>query len=261
VTASADTVDALILDLLEWIGPASRPYSEVLEAWRTSCPQLPVWEDATERGFIARRGGLISVSSAGREHLCRRRSSLNSGDRMHQTRQPDPPYAFVPEVPAFTLTSTDISDGGRLSLPQVSGIFGAGGEDISPQLAWSEFPAETGSFAVTCFDPDAPTGSGFWHWAVADIPSDVTALPAGAGSPDSVELPTAAITLRGDAGVARFIGAAPPPGHGPHRYVFTVHAVDVPTLGIDADTSPALLGFNLFGHTIARATIVATYER
>jgi Raf kinase inhibitor-like YbhB/YbcL family protein len=114
---------------------------------------------------------------------------------------------------------------------------------------------------VTCFDPDAPTGSGFWHWAVFDIPADVTELPTGAGSPDGALLPAGAITLRGDAGAARYIGAAPPAGHGPHRYVFAVHAIDVERLGIDGDVTPALLGFNLFGHTLARAVIVPTYER
>ena len=175
-------------------------------------------------------------------------------------RRPELPHEFLPAVPSFRVTSSDMADGQPLSLPQVSGVFGAGGEDVSPQLSWSDFPAETKSFAVTCFDPDAPTGSGFWHWAVADIPADVTDLPTGAGSPDSAGLPSAAITLRGDAGAARYIGAAPPPGHGPHRYVFTVHAVDVDTLGIDADASPALLGFNLFSHTLARAVIAPTYE-
>jgi Raf kinase inhibitor-like YbhB/YbcL family protein len=176
---------------------------------------------------------------------------------MTAAKRPELPHAFLPEVPSFTVTSSDMADGQPLSLPQVSGVFGAGGEDISPQLAWSGFPAETRSFAVTCFDPDAPTGSGFWHWAVADIPADVTDLPTGAGSPDSADLPAAAITLRGDAGAARYIGAAPPAGHGAHRYVFAVH---VDMLGIDADATPALLGFNLFSHTLARAVIVPTYE-
>jgi Raf kinase inhibitor-like YbhB/YbcL family protein len=179
---------------------------------------------------------------------------------MTETKRPELPHEFLPEVPSFTVTSTDIVHGKPLSIPHVSGVFGAGGEDISPQLSWSGFPAETKSFAVTCFDPDAPTGSGFWHWAVADIPADVTDLPTGAGSPDSADLPAAAITLRGDAGAARYIGAAPPAGHGAHRYVFAVHAVDVDTLGIDADVTPALLGFNLFSLTLARAVIVPTYE-
>jgi Raf kinase inhibitor-like YbhB/YbcL family protein len=179
---------------------------------------------------------------------------------MTAARRPELPYEFLPAVPAFTVTSTDIGDGQPLSLPQVSGIFGAGGEDVSPQLSWSGFPAETASFAVTCFDPDAPTGSGFWHWAVADIPADVTELPTGAGSPDSPDLPPTAITLSGDAGVARYVGAAPPAGHGPHRYVFAVHAVDVDKLGIDGNATPAFMGFNLFGHTLGRAVIVATFE-
>jgi Raf kinase inhibitor-like YbhB/YbcL family protein len=176
-------------------------------------------------------------------------------------KRPELPYEFLPEVPSFTVTSSDLSDGEPMPLPQVSGVFGAGGDDLSPQLSWSGFPAETKSFAVTCFDPDAPTGSGFWHWAVFDIPAGVTDLPAGAGGPDGADLPAGAITLRGDAGVARYIGAGPPPGHGPHRYVFAVHAVDVETLGLDAGATPAFLGFNLFGHTLARAVIVATHER
>jgi hypothetical protein len=146
-------------------------------------------------------------------------------------------------------------------MAQVSGIFGAGGQDVSPELSWSGYPAGSKSFAVTCFDPDAPTGSGFWHWAVADIPANVTKLAAGAGSPGSKDLPPKAITLRNDGGAARFVGAAPPPGHGPHRYVFAVHALDVEALGLGADATPAYLGFNLFSHTLARAMIVAVYER
>jgi phosphatidylethanolamine-binding protein (PEBP) family uncharacterized protein len=96
------------------------------------------------------------------------------------------PYDALPEVPAFTLTSTDLTDGEIVADPHLSGIFGLpGGEDRSPQLSWSGFPAETKSFAVTCYDPDAPTASGFWHWVVANIPVSVTELAAGAGTPES----------------------------------------------------------------------------
>lgn len=177
------------------------------------------------------------------------------------TQRPELPYVYLPSVPSFEVTSSDIADGERLSSPQVSGMMGAGGEDVSPQLAWSGFPAETKSFAVTCFDPDAPTGSGFWHWAVANIPASVTELPSGAGAVGGVQLPQGAIALRNDAGMAGYVGAAPPEGHGPHRYAFAVHAVDVEQLEVGADSAPAILGFNLFSHTLARGLIVATYER
>lgn len=179
---------------------------------------------------------------------------------MSNDKRPASPYEFLPAVPSFTLTSTDIADGKKLSRPQVSGIFGAGGEDVSPQLSWSGFPKETKSFVVTIYDPDAPTASGFWHWAVANIPANVTELPSDAGNPDAKKLPAGTVTLRNDGGAARYIGAAPPPGHGPHRYFVVVHAVDVEKLEVGPDATPAFLGFNLFGHTLARAILVPTYE-
>ncbi|HEV7209589.1 MAG TPA: YbhB/YbcL family Raf kinase inhibitor-like protein [Mycobacteriales bacterium] len=177
--------------------------------------------------------------------------------------QPRPPlpYDFLPQVPSFALTSTDISDGQPLGTPHVSGVMGAGGEDRSPQLSWSGFPAGTKSFAVTCYDPDAPTQSGFWHWAVANIPAAVTELASDAGNADHANMPAGAVTLANDAGMAGYIGAAPPPGHGPHRYIFTVHAVDVDRLEVDASASPAFLGFNLFSHTLGRGILIATHEQ
>lgn len=166
------------------------------------------------------------------------------------------PYDVIADVPDFSLTSSDVADGGTLANPQVSGIFGAGGEDVSPQLSWSGFPEGTKSFAVTVYDPDAPTGSGFWHWAVANVPVDVTELASGA----STAMPAGAVTLRNDGGLAGYIGAAPPAGHGPHHYHIAVHAVDVEELELDESASPAFLGFNLFGHSLGRAVITATYE-
>ena len=172
------------------------------------------------------------------------------------------PYEHLPQVASFHLTSADVRENEKLSLPQVSGIFGAGGEDISPQLSWSGFPQDTKSFVVTVYDPDAPTASGFWHWAVVDIPAQVTGLARGAGDKeDDSGLPAGAFQLRNDSAMTRFIGAAPPVGHGKHRYFTVVHAVDVASLGISKDASPAFLGFNLFFHTLGRATIVSWYER
>ncbi|MEY2848014.1 MAG: hypothetical protein RI885_679 [Actinomycetota bacterium] len=170
------------------------------------------------------------------------------------------PYDIIAAVPSFTLTSTDLIDGAPLSHAQVSGIMGPGGDDASPQLSWSGFPPQTKSFAITVFDPDAPTASGFWHWAVIDVPVTTTTLETGAGDDSGSGLPQGAVQLRNDAGTARYIGAAPPAGHGPHRYYVAVHAVDVDSLGIDDTAAPGYLGFNLFSHTLARAVVMGTFE-
>jgi len=154
----------------------------------------------------------------------------------------------------FTLTSHDMTDGGTLGEAQVQ----AGG-NCSPHLQWSGAPEGTKSFAVTAYDPDAPTGSGFWHWTVANIPAEVTALETGAGS-ESGDLPRGAIQGRTDFGKPGFGGAAPPAGHGPHRYIFTVFAVDTEQLDVTADDSGAVFGFNLHFHTLAKTSITATYE-
>jgi Raf kinase inhibitor-like YbhB/YbcL family protein len=170
------------------------------------------------------------------------------------------PYDSIGAVATFTVTSEDIADGERLSRAQVSGIMGAGGDDLSPQLSWQGNPPETKSFAVTMYDPDAPTASGFWHWAVCNIGPDVTSLRTGAGSGDSAELPDGALTVPSETRLARYIGAAPPPGHGPHRYYLAVHALDVEKLDIAPESTPAVMCFNMFGHTLARAELQAWYE-
>ncbi|MEK8170280.1 YbhB/YbcL family Raf kinase inhibitor-like protein [Streptomyces sp. M19] len=126
-------------------------------------------------------------------------------------------------------------------------------------MRWEGFPEGTGSFAVTCYDPDAPTGSGFWHWVVFDIPASVTELPVGAGSGDFAGCPRA--PCRRATTTARGTSAGrPPPGDGPHRYVFTVYAVDSEKLGPDATATPAFVGFNLRFHTIGRAQLIGEYE-
>lgn len=162
------------------------------------------------------------------------------------------PYAKLPAVPAFSVVSNDVSDGAPLSDDQV-----AEAGNTSPHLSWSGFPPETKSFVVTCFDPDAPTPSGFWHWVAVDLPADVTELATGAASQS---LPASAFHVRNDAGDQGFSGAAPPPDDHPHRYYFVVHAVAEKTLGVDADASPAVVSFTLAFKTLARAQLVGTYQ-
>lgn len=170
-------------------------------------------------------------------------------------------FARQPEVPRFALVSPDVTDGGALPPALYSGQFGVpGGEDLSPALSWSGAPEGTHSYALTCYDPDAPTGSGFWHWAVFNLPGSVTSLPAGAGAPSGESLPPGAVQLRNDAGAVGFVGAAPPAGHGPHRYIFVVHALDVSSLEVPKEATPAFLGFNIFFHLVGRAVLTAMGE-
>lgn len=171
------------------------------------------------------------------------------------------PFDRIPPTASFTVSSTTVTDGGAWPAPQYSGAFDVpGGEDISPQLSWSGAPEGTKGYAVTVYDPDAPTQSGFWHWAVANIPASASELPEGAGSAAGDQLPAGAFQLKNDGGTAQFVGAAPPSGHGPHRYFITVHALDVEDLGVGPDASPAFLGFNIFFHTLGRAVMVVTGE-
>jgi Raf kinase inhibitor-like YbhB/YbcL family protein len=161
----------------------------------------------------------------------------------------------LPEVPTFTLTSPDFTDGA--ALPDWARGTDAGGEDRSPALAWSGAPEGTESYVLTVYDPDAPTGSGFWHWSVSDIPASVTSLDAGAGTGT---LPEGATRRRNEFGTDTYLGAAPPAGHGPHRYFFTLSALDVPTLEAPADATPAVVGFLMREHVIGRAQLMGTQE-
>jgi Raf kinase inhibitor-like YbhB/YbcL family protein len=183
---------------------------------------------------------------------------MTSTQAMHAPVQSGPdPYAYLPKVPSFQLTSTSVTNGQPLPLEQLSKMFGVpGGQDISPQLAWSGFPAGTESFVVSMYDPQAPTGSGFWHWVVADIPAGITALRADAGAPGATHFPDGAFQLAGDAGAHQYVGGAPPAGSGVHEYYLTVTALSVATTGLGPDASAAYLGFTVAGQTLARATLV-----
>jgi Raf kinase inhibitor-like YbhB/YbcL family protein len=155
------------------------------------------------------------------------------------------------------LTSEDINDGAKLPERHVFNGMGYSGENLSPHLAWDEVPDGTKSFVVTCFDPDAPTGSGWWHWVVANLPADVRELPRGVGS-GSATLPQGAIQTRTDFGTAGYGGAAPPSGES-HRYIFTVHALDVPAIEVDENASGAMVGFNVHFHSLGQASLTTRY--
>ncbi len=164
------------------------------------------------------------------------------------------PYDLLPSVETFTVTSDDVTNGAPLKDDQV-----ASAGNTSPQLSWSGAPEGTKSYVVTCFDPDAPTPSGFWHWVLVDLPADVTSLDAGAGA-EGGGLPGNAFMCRNDGGSHAFMGAAPPEGDQVHRYFFVVHAVGEDSLGVDADTSPAVVSFNLAFKTLGRAIVSGTYR-
>lgn len=156
------------------------------------------------------------------------------------------------------LFSQDFHDGDKLPERQVFNGMGYSGDNLSPHLAWDDVPPGTKSFVVTCFDPDAPTGSGWWHWGVANLSADTRVLPQGAGS-GIAELPSGAVQTRTDFGKAGYGGAAPPKGES-HRYIFTVYALDVEKLEVDEQASGAMLGFNVHFHQLASASITAIYS-
>jgi Raf kinase inhibitor-like YbhB/YbcL family protein len=170
------------------------------------------------------------------------------------------PYDRLPAVLPFALESADVADGTPLAPAHYAGMSGvAQAADRSPHLSWSGFPAATRSFVITMYDADAPTPSGLWHWAVADIPAEVTSIDAGAGAAGEGKLPTGAFHLANDIRVAGYLGAAPPPGTGRHRYFIAVNAIDIPSvtaLGITPETTPAVLSFSILEHTLARGVLV-----
>ena len=161
----------------------------------------------------------------------------------------------------FTLTSTDIQSGEHLSAKHVFNGFGCAGENIPPSLQWKNVPAGTKSFAVTMYDPDAPTGSGWWHWVVFNIPATVRSLPVFSKDTNGYALPAAAVQSRTDFGTVGFGGACPPQGDKAHRYQITVYALDIEHLDLAEDSPAALVGFFLHQHVIAKAQITAKYSR
>jgi Raf kinase inhibitor-like YbhB/YbcL family protein len=168
---------------------------------------------------------------------------------------PDP-YSLLPAVPIFTVLSDDVAEGAPMARAHTS----AGGS-VSPHLRWEGFPEQTRSFLVNCFDPDAPTPAGFWHWTVVNLPRGTVTLATGAGSPHGDLLPPRAFQTRNDGGSTGYTGAAPPAGDRSHRYVFAVHALDVDHLGLTADATPTAAAFTALFHTIARGTITPTFQQ
>lgn len=170
---------------------------------------------------------------------------------------PDP-YYMLPEVKTLEVSSTSIVNDGRLPEEHVFNGWGFSGGNVSPQLSWSGAPDGTKGYAVTCFDPDAPTPCGFWHWLLVGIPAEVTSLPAGAGTAQNA--PEGSFHIANDFGNKRYDGAAPPTGDRNHRYLFAVHALDTDDLGLDDTASAAVTAFTLGAHTLARGVISADYS-
>lgn len=159
----------------------------------------------------------------------------------------------------FKVTSPHLKPGGTLADAQILNGFGCSGKNESPALYWENSPGETKSFAVTVYDPDAPTGSGWWHWTLFNIPATANGLPSGAGKTNP--LPDGAIEGRTDFGAPGFGGACPPEGHGPHSYHFRIWALDVDKIPLDREASGAMVGYFLNKHKLAVAEIIMTYER
>jgi Raf kinase inhibitor-like YbhB/YbcL family protein len=159
----------------------------------------------------------------------------------------------------FTLKSDQI--GGQLTIDQVYSGFGCTGKNISPQLKWMNAPKNAKSFALTVYDPDAPTGSGWWHWVIFNIPADATELATDAGNAQKNAAPKGSVQSMTDYGKPGFGGACPPAGEKPHRYIFTLYALDVPKLDLDEKANAALVGFMLNAHSIEKASLISYYGR
>ena len=188
-------------------------------------------------------------------------SALAAGSLGAQTKAKTPAKAPA-KAATFTVTSPTLTaQKGRIELKQVSNTFGCTGENVSPALAWTGAPAATKSFAVTVYDPDAPTGSGFWHWVVYNIPPTTMSLPEGAGDPSKALAPAGAVQGLTDYSKLGYGGPCPPTGDKPHRYIFTVYALDMAGMDLPTNATPAVVGFSMHGHTLATARLIAHYGR
>jgi hypothetical protein len=172
-----------------------------------------------------------------------------------------PVAASEAAAPAMVLSSTDIAEGKAIAMQQILNGFGCTGGNQSPELKWTNAPATAKSFALTVYDPDAPTGSGWWHWVVVDIPANMTELPKGWGKSGTVSPGGGARQTRTDFDAPGYGGPCPPQGDKAHRYLFSVYALDIAKMDVPDDASGALVGFNIGAHTLAKATITAQYGR
>ena len=168
--------------------------------------------------------------------------------------------SIITSADSFSLTSSDITSGKMMPKAQEFQGFGCTGGNISPQLSWRGAPEGTKAFAITVYDPDAPTGSGWWHWQIVNIPANITSLAAGAGNANTSTAPKGSRQIENDYGVAGFGGACPPPGHGVHRYQFTVHALST-NLELPKAPSGALTGYLINANSLGSATLEALYQR
>jgi Raf kinase inhibitor-like YbhB/YbcL family protein len=162
---------------------------------------------------------------------------------------------------AFEISSPAVGTDKVIPDKYTANAFGCSGQNVSLPLTWKGVPPEAKSLALTMYDPDAPTGSGFWHWEVANLPVSTTELPEGAGEAGNAKLPKGAVQARNDAGTAAYFGPCPPKGDKPHRYIFTIFAVKTDKLDVNENTSGAVVGFNLHFNTVAKASVTYTYGR
>jgi len=169
--------------------------------------------------------------------------------------------ASLAQAGDFKIIESGIQDGGRLDNAYVLNGFGCEGGNVSPRVVWQDAPANTKSFALTLYDPDAPTGSGWWHWVAFNIPADTTEIVYGAGDPAKGLMPMGTVQSRTDFGTPGFGGACPPKGHGPHQYQLTVHALDTEKLNLDENASAAMVGFYVGAHSLGLARVSGVYER